>query len=168
MALTARQAVEAKSLLIEMLYRKNPRRGRAAAVAEANRLLGERGRQAVEEAERKLARKAKRKAVRKAVDEALLRREIRETLTAAQAAAPPPGTGLAMVTDDADHGLMGAVAGTMRSPFWNFPVVPPADAAAPEPPKPLHQMDTDEFRSHADGALVAYSRAHGFGSPVWQ
>jgi hypothetical protein len=162
----------AREALAESIYRRNPRRGRAAALAEAtallDRKLGPEGRRIVREAEAK----ASRKASRKAVSEAAIRRRVDEALTAALAPAPQPGTGAAPSAAGDGDSLFGAMARQSRrgSPFWQGP----AATAAPKTGAPaadtagLAAMDADEFRATAQAAFGDYAQARGFASPSWQ
>lgn len=190
MTLNATQKLALYGMAVDRLHRKHPERGRAAAVAEAQRLLGPAGRQAVAEARRQagiteteaIARvsrntgtaravKEARKAAKRAARESAIRRQITESLTAAQAPQPAPGTGLApaaMTRDELDAEYLAAGATGMRSPFWHGTAVVADSVTAPEAAKPLHSMSTDEFRDYAADALTAHGRASGFGSPAWQ
>jgi hypothetical protein len=98
------------------------------------------------------------------------RQPIRETMTAAQAPQPGPDTGLApeaMTTDELAAQYLTAGATGMQTPFWRTAGTAADSAKAPEPAKPLHQMDADELRAYSAGALTTYGRANGFSSPAW-
>ena len=171
MKVRAKQVRAAREALAEACYQRNPRRGRAAAVAEANALLdkhlGVKGRRVVREVEAR----ASAKAMRKAVDEAAIRTAIVEALTAAAAPQAAPGAGAAPQAGN-DDGLFDAMAAQSRrgSPFWQASAESTASAprSAAEPSKPLHQMDADELRAHAQAAFSAHTTARGFASPAWQ
>lgn len=108
-----------------------------------------------------------KRAARESVLRARVAAEVRETLTAGQAPQPAPGTEAVPATGG-DDGIFAAYATGRDAPFWRLPDAATAAASAPEPSKPLEQMDADEFRQHAADALGAYGRGAGFGSPVWQ
>lgn len=115
------------------------------------------------------ARKARKKAV-KTAQEAAEVRAITEVYLRSQAAAritEAQSAGQAPAATEVSEGVLAIGAG-MRSPFWRSPAVTEAaNAAAPEPSKPLHEMDAEEFRAHSVGAFGAYGRAAGHSSPIW-
>lgn len=150
----AKTALEAYDMMVRLI-----------GEAETNRRLGTKGRKVVAEARVKTAGKA----LKEARGTAKITAMVRETLTAAQAPRPAPGPGgAAPAARDGDDGLFAAMAAqTGRgSPFWQTPVATGA-GAAPEPSKPLHQMDADEFRAHAQAGFTANAAARGFASPAW-
>jgi|SRR5450756_1686478 len=170
MAQNARRVLAARDQLLEGLRWST---GRDVTPAEAMGLLGANGRRVVAEAERiagaerKVAKRAAKKVAEESVLRARVNARITEVLSAAQAPAPPPGTGAAPAPGD-DGSLFAAYAAGRDSPYWQLPGAAASGVQAPEPAKPLCDMDADEFRAFASGALDAYGRASGFGSPVWQ
>lgn len=113
------------------------------------------------------ALKAHKKAVKRARESTEISRMVLESLTAAQAPQPAPGASLApaaMTPDDLVAEYFATAATETRAPFWRATAAVD-NANVPEPAKPLHQMDADEFRAYAADALTAYGNASGFGSP---
>jgi hypothetical protein len=165
MARDAKRLLAARDQLLEGLRWSS---GRTVTAAEAMTLLGSKGRRVVAEAERVAGaeRKAMKRAAKKVAEESILRARVNaritEALTAAQAPAPPPGTGQA---PEADAGALFGGTG-LESPFWQ-PTGTTA-VSVPEPAKELCDMSPDELRAHAAGTLGAFGRAAGFRSPVWQ
>jgi hypothetical protein len=106
------------------------------------------------------------KAAKRARETAKLSRLITESLTAAQAPQPSPGTGAAPVPAAPENEAFAAIGAGQASPFWRMPNSQPVHA--PEAARPLHEMDADEFRAHAARTFTAHSRSQGFGSPSWQ
>ena len=111
------------------------------------------------------ARKARKKAKRTA-ETARIGRQITETLAASQAPQPAREAGAAPVSGSPGNEDFAAMGAGLESPFWRQPGS--GSAVAPEAAKPLHEMDAEEFRAYAGGALGAYGQAAGLGSPVWQ
>ena len=94
-------------------------------------------------------------------------RQIRETLTAAQAPAPPPGQ--VQAAGNEDQGML-ALGANLRSPFWQTPGEPGAASAGTEAPTAaeLAAMSADEFSGHFAQALQSRAVAGGLSSPIWQ
>jgi hypothetical protein len=120
----------------------------------------------------KAAREAEEALIGRKITEALAARgiggssrAISETLTAG-GVPQLPGAGMAPGQDNGEAGLYATMSAGRESPFWHLPAT--ADGTPPEPPKPLHDMTTDEFSSYAGQASSAYARASGFGGPIWQ
>lgn len=180
--LTPQQRHAARIALTREAERLAPRAGRAAAITEADVTLGRITRADGTVKPPKTARKAA-KAAREA-EEALINRKITEalaargiggpshaiaeSLTAAQAPQPQPGTGYGPPASGSSSvpEELAAMGDGMKSPFWHATV--PAGAEVPEAAVPLHQMSADEFRAHAALSLDAYGRASGYGGPLWQ
>ncbi|HTR94663.1 MAG TPA: hypothetical protein VMI73_23270 [Trebonia sp.] len=109
--------------------------------------------------------KAHKKAAKRARESAEISRRVLESLTAGQAPQAAPGSGAApgSAPQNEDFSAIGA---RQASPFWRLPGTEPV--SAPEPEKPLHQMDIDELRAHSAKMFDAHGRSQGFRSPSWQ
>lgn len=176
--LTPQLRRSARIALTREAERLAPRDGRAAAITEADMTLGRITRldgtvkppKAVRKAAKaaRAAREAEESLIRRKITEALAARGITETLTAG-GVPQLPGAGMAPAQDNGEAGLYASMSAGRESPFWHLPATADGTAPeAPEPPKPLHDMTADEFRSYADHANSAYAKASGFGSPIWQ
>lgn len=176
MALTAQQAHAARQVLIREtasrpLTRKQRKAVKKILVATAMQRGGTAaaaGRAAESVLSAAITEQAVNKAVKRRLKETAKagKQQIREALTAANAPQPAPGTGNAPAGTGED-GLLATMAAGRQSPFWRDAQAPQETASAPDPGRPLHQMDPDEFRAYAAGALTAHGRANGFGSPAW-
>ena len=171
------RAQQARDQLLEMCRRSA---GHVVTSAEAMTMLGPMGKRVIAEAGRidEVQRKAAKKVAKRAARESLrlaASRQILESLTAAQAPAAqaPVAPAAAAPAPQAGGGGLLEMGAGMKSPFWRSPgaVAEGAvaeTATAPEPAKPLHEMNVAEFRTHASAAFGDYGRAAGHASPIWK